>query len=199
MDLKKFILSKFGKDVFSIKETDLLKERLRIEKEVEMISDDLKTIAEKIQKLMIEAKGQPTTLKMLNVQKIKSLRLESRTKQMEASHFLHELQLIMLVQAMREREKTEEASQVTKEILSSDMDKLSNILNDEEVKEAIREGRLDKIKEKLERVFGREEVLTDNESNDLMQAINDLEKVDEETALRIAGEKAKKITEKETE
>ena len=73
------------------------------------------------------------------------------------------------------------------------------ILNDEEVKEAIREGRLDKIKEKLERVFGREEVLTDNESNDLMQAINDLEKVDEETALRIAGEKAKKITEKETE
>jgi hypothetical protein len=195
MNFKKFITSRFGKDVFSIKDKDLLKERLKIEKEIEMISDDLKSIAEKIQKLMLEAKGQPTTLKMLNVQKIKSLRLESRTKQMEASHFLHELQLIMLVQAMREREKTERESDITQDLLNSDMDKLSRVLNDEEVREAIKEGRLDKIREKLERVFGREEVLTDNESNELLQAIDDLEKVDEETALKIAGEKAKKMTE----
>lgn len=195
MDLKRFIKSKFGKDVFSIKDNDLLKERLKIEKEIEMISDDLKTIAEKIQKLMLEAKGQPTTLKMLNVQKIKALRLESRTKQMEASHFLHELQLVMLVQAMRERERTEKESDITNEILNSDMDKLSCVLNDEEVRQAIKEGKLDKVKEKLERVFGREEVLTDDESSDLLQAIDDLEKVDEETALKMAGERAKKITE----
>ena len=52
MDLKKFILSRFGKDVFSIKDDDLLKERVRIEKEVERISDDLKGIAEKIKQLL---------------------------------------------------------------------------------------------------------------------------------------------------
>lgn len=199
MDLKKFILSRFGKDVFSIKEDELLKERIKIEKEVERISDDLKGIAEKIQKLMLEAKGQPTTLKMLNVQKIKALRLESRTKQMEASHFLRELQLIMLVQSMREREKTEKTSEITKEILNSDMDKLNEVLTDEDVKEALEEGRLDKVKEKLERVFGREEVLVDEESQELINAINDLESVDEETALRMAGEKAKEITDKDRE
>lgn len=199
MDLKKFILSRFGKDIFSIKEDDLLRERVRIEKEVERISDDLKGIAEKIQKLMLEAKGQPTTLKMLNVHKIKALRLESRTKQMEASHFLRELQLIMLVEAMREREKTEKESALTKEILSSDMDKLNEVLTDEDVKEALEEGRLDKVKEKLERVFGKEEVLVDNESQELISAINDLERVDEETALKMAGEKAKRITEESEE
>ncbi|UCC91564.1 MAG: hypothetical protein JSV39_04630 [Candidatus Aenigmatarchaeota archaeon] len=199
MDLKKFIMSRFGKDVFSIKEDDLLRERVRIEKEVERISDDLKGIAEKIQKLMLEAKGQPTTLKMLNVQKIKALRLESRTKQMEASHFLRELQLIMLVEAMKEREKTEKESALTKEILSSDMDKLNEVLTDEDVKEALEEGRLDKVKEKLERVFGKEEVLVDNESQELISAIDDLERVDEETALKMAGEKAKKITEESAE
>lgn len=199
MNLKKFITSRFGKDVFSIKEDDLLRERVKIEKEVERISDDLKGIAEKIQKLMLEAKGQPTTLKMLNVQKIKALRLESRTKQMEASHFLRELQLIMLVQAMKEREKTEKESELTKDILSSDMDKLNEVLTDEDIQEALEEGRLDKVKEKLERVFGKEEVLIDNESRELISTINDLEKVDEETALKMAGEKAKKITEESAE
>jgi hypothetical protein len=199
MDVKKFIMSKFGKDVFSIKDDDLLKERVRIEKEIERISDDLKGIAEKIQKLMLEAKGQPTTLKMLNVQKIKALRLESRTKQMEASHFLAELQLIMLVQAMKEREKTEKTSELTKDILNSDMDKLNKVLCDEDVKEALEEGRLDKVREKLERVFGKEEVLVDEESQELISAINDLESVDEETALKMAGEKAKKITEESEE
>jgi hypothetical protein len=199
MDLKKFILSRFGKDIFSIKENDLLRERVRIEKEVERISDDLKGIAEKIQKLMLEAKGQPTTLKMLNVQKIKALRLESRTKQMEASHFLRELQLIMLVEAMREREKTEKESALTKDILNCDMDRLNEVLTDEDVKEALEEGRLDKVKEKLERVFGKEEVLVDNESQELISAINDLERVDEETALKMAGERAKRITEESEE
>jgi hypothetical protein len=195
MDFKKFIQARFGKDVFSIKENDLLKERIKIEKEIERISDDLKGIAEKIQKLMLEAKGQPNTLKMLNVQKIKSLSLESRTKQLEASRFIRELQLILLVQAMRQREKTDKVSEIAKEIMNTDVEKLNMVLTDTEVREALEEGRIDKVKEKLERVFGREEFLVDNESQELMQAINDLERVDEETAMRMAGEKAKAITE----
>ncbi len=195
MDFKKFIKARFGKDIFSIKENDLLKERIKIEKEIEGISDDLKGIAEKIQKLMLEAKGQPSTLKMLNVQKIKSLSLESRTKQLEASHYIRELQLILLVQAMRQREKTDKVSEIAKEIMNTDIEKLNMVLTDTEVREALEEGRIDKVKEKLERVFGREEFLVDNESRELMQAINDLERVDEETAMRMAGEKAKAITE----
>lgn len=194
VDFKKFIKSKFGKDVFSIKDNELLKERIKIEKEIERISDDLKGISEKIQKLMLESKGQPTTLKMLNIQKIKALTLESRTKQMEASHFLRELQLVLLVQAMKEREKSEKVSEITKEILSTDMDRLNIVLTDTDVREALEEGRLDKVKEKLQRVFGKEQLLVDDESQELMHAINDLERVDEETALRMAGEKAKEIT-----
>jgi len=195
MDFRKFIKSKFGKDIFSIKDTELLKERIKIEKEIERISDDIRGIAEKIQKLMLESKGQPSTLKMLNIQKIKALSLESRTKQMEASHFLRELQLVLLVQAMKEREKSEKVSEIAKEILNMDMDKLNSVLTDTDVREALEEGRLDKVREKLQRVFGKEQILVDEESQELMRAISDLEKVDEETALRMAGEKAKEITE----
>jgi hypothetical protein len=199
VDFKKFIKSKFGKDIFSIKDNDLLKERLKIEKEIERISDDLRGIAEKIQKLMLESKGQPNTLKMLNVQKIKAFSLESRTKQIEASHFLRELQLLLLVQAMKQREKSEKISSIAKEILDTDMDRLSEVLTDTDVREALEEGRLDKVKEKLERVFGKQQMLVDEESQELMHAINDLEKVDEETAMRMAGEKAKSITEEKKE
>ncbi|NIO21441.1 MAG: hypothetical protein GTN76_12050 [Candidatus Aenigmarchaeota archaeon] len=195
MDFKRFIMSKFGKDIFSIKEDDIVKERVKVEKEIEKISDDLKSIQEKIQKLMLEAKGQPNTLKMLNVQKIKALRLETRTKQMEASHYLAQLQLLLLVEAMKEREKEEKISKITEDILNSDIDKLNKVLMDTDVKEALKEGRLDLVKEKLERVFGREEMLVDEESQELIRAINDLEKVDEETALKMAGEKAKELSE----
>jgi len=195
MDFKRFIMSKFGKDIFSIKENDIVKERVKVEKEIEKISDDLKGIQEKIQKLMLEAKGQPNTIKMLNVQKIKALRLESRTKQMEASHYLAQLQLLLLVEAMKERDKEEKISKITEDILNSDVDKLNKVLMDTDVKEALKEGRLDLVKEKLERVFGREEMLVDEESQELVRAIDDLEKVDEETALKMAGEKAKKLSE----
>ena len=195
MDFRKFIMSKFGKDIFSIKEDDIVKERVRVEKEIEKISDDLKGIQEKIQKLMLEAKGQPNTLKMLNVQKIKALRLESRTKQMEASHYLAQMQLLLLVEAMKEREKEKEISKITEDILNSDVDKLNKVLMDTDVKEALREGRLDLVREKLERVFGKEEMLVDEESQELIAAINDLEKVDQETALKMAGEKAKELSE----
>ena len=78
-------------------------------------------------------------------------------------------------------------------------DKLNEVLCDEDVKQALEEGRLDKVKEKLERVFGKEPVLVDEESQELISAIDDLEKVDEETALKMAGEKAKKITEESKE
>jgi|GEM_PF-760493 len=195
MDFKRFIMSKFGKDIFSIKENDIVKERVKVEKEIEKISDDLKGIQEKIQRLMLEAKGQPNTIKMLNVQKIKALRLESRTKQMEASHYLAQLQLLLLVEAMKEREKEEKISKITEDILNSDVDKLNKVLMDTDVKEALKEGRLDLVKEKLERVFGREEMLVDEESQELIRAIDDLEKVDEETALKMAGEKAKQLSE----
>jgi len=77
------------------------------------------------------------------------------------------------------------------------MDKLNEVLTDEDVKEAIEEGKIGKVKEKLERVFGKEEVAVDDESQDLMKAIDDLESVDEETALKMAGDHAKKITEEE--
>jgi hypothetical protein len=195
MDFKRFIMSKFGKDIFSIKENDIVKERVKVEKEIEKISDDLKGIQEKIQRLMLEAKGQPNTIKMLNVQKIKALRLESRTKQMEASHYLAQLQLLLLVEAMKEREKEEKISKITEDILNSDVDRLNKVLMDTDVREALKEGRLDLVKEKLERVFGKEEMLVDEESQELIRAIDDLEKVDEETALKMAGEKAKQLSE----
>ncbi len=199
MDFKKFIQSKFGKDVFSIKEDDIVKERVRVEKEVEKISDDIKGIQEKIRKLMMESKGQPTTLKMLNVQKIKALRLESRTKQMEASHFIQQMQVLLLVEAMKEREKSERESKITEEILQSDMDKLNKVLMDADVKEAIKEGRLDFVKEKLSSVFGKEDLMVDDESQELMRAIDDLEKVDEQTAIKMAKEKAKQLADERSE
>ncbi|MCD6591074.1 MAG: hypothetical protein J7K72_03835 [Candidatus Aenigmarchaeota archaeon] len=199
MDLKRFIKSKFGKDIFSLDNDDLVKERIRIEKEIERVSDEIKNIEQNIQKLMLESKGQPTALKMLNVQKIKALRLEARTKQMEASHFLRELQFIMLLQAMKEREKSEKMSELTKEILESDVDELNKVLLDTDVQKALEEGKIEEVKEKLERVFGKEELMVDEESQELLNAINDLEKVDEETAIRIAAEKAKELSEEGAE
>ncbi len=197
MDFRKFVKARFGKDVFSIKRDDIVKEKVKVEKEVERISDEIKGIQEKIQKLMLESKGQPKTLKVLNTQKIKALRLESRTKQMEASHFIQELQVLMLVDAMKEREREDKESKITEEILNSDMDKLGSVLLDEDVREALKEGKLDLVKEKLGRVFGKEEPMVDEESQDIMQAIDDLEKVDEQTALSMAKEKAKQISEEQ--
>ena len=54
MDLKAFLKKRFGKDLFGLKEDDIIKERLRIEKRVENLSDDIKGVQEKIQKLMVE-------------------------------------------------------------------------------------------------------------------------------------------------
>ncbi|NOX71580.1 MAG: hypothetical protein GXO64_02685 [Candidatus Micrarchaeota archaeon] len=205
MEFRKFIKDKFGKDMFSLKEENIIEERVRIEKEVEDISADIKNIQKKIQQLMIESKGQPTALKLLNIQKIKALKMESNTKQQQAMDYVNKLELLYLVEAMKEHEKVEDKSELVQRIINSDMEKVNEILKDTDIRKSIEEGKIDRVKEKLERVFGKEANVLDDESQELLNAINDLEKVDTETALRLAGEKAKELSgeskavEKETE
>lgn len=195
MDIKSFLKNKFGKNVFSLSPEDLLKERLKSEKNVERLSADIRTIQEKMQKFMIEAKGQPKTLKMLNVQKIKSLRLEAATKQQQANRYLRELQVLLLIEAMHEQQKFDKESEFVERIMNTDVEQLSDAMVDIDVKKAIEEGRLDLVKGKLSNIFGREEMPVDEESRDIMSAIEDLEDVDEETALKMAGEKARTFAE----
>lgn len=195
MNLKNFLMKKFGKNVFSLSQEDLLKERVRTEKSVERLSDDIKNIQDRIQKLMLEAKGQPKTLKLLNVQKIKSLRLESATKQQEANRFLRELQILLLIEAMHDQEKFAKESDFVDRVMNTDVDQLTEAITDIDVKKALEDGRLDLVKSKLSSIFGKEEIPVDEESQDIIKAIDDLEKVDEETALKMAGEKAKAISE----
>ncbi|MCD6496594.1 MAG: hypothetical protein J7K54_04955 [Candidatus Aenigmarchaeota archaeon] len=193
MDIKSFLKNKFGKNVFSLNPNDLLKERLKTEKSIERLSDDIKAIQEKIQNLMIEAKGQPRTLKMLNVQKIKSLRLEAAAKQQQANHYLRELQVLLLVEAMHEQQKFDKESDFVERIMNTDVEQLSDAIVDIDVKKAMEDGRLDLVKEKMGNILGKEEIPVDDESQDIMKAIDDLEQVDEETAIKMAGEKAKSL------
>ena len=51
------------------------------------------------------------------------------------------------------------------------------------------------VKTKLKDAFAKEEIPTDAETEDMLGAINDLEAADDETAIRMAGEKAKQIAE----
>ena len=195
MDLKSFLKKTFGKDLFSIKDDDLLKERIKIEKNVERISGDLKGVQEKIQKLLLESKGQPRTLKLLNVQKIKALRLQANTKQQEASRYLQQMSIIFLIEAMKQRQKNKDKSKLVDKILSTDLDQLQNILTDTDVMKALEEGKIDEVKERLSAIFGKEGMLVDPESQDLLKAIEDLEDVDEQTAIEKAREKSKEIAE----
>ena len=195
MDLKSFLKKTFGKDLFSIKDDDLLKERIKIEKNVERISGDLKGVQEKIQKLLLESKGQPKTLKLLNVQKIKALRLQANTKQQEASRYLQQMSIIFLIEAMKQRQKNKEKSKLVDKILSTDLDQLQNILTDTDVIKALEEGKIDEVKERLSAIFGKEDMFVDAESQDLLKAIEDLEDVDESTAIEKAREKSKEIAE----
>ncbi len=194
MDFKRFVREKFGRDMFSLKEENIIEERVRIEKEIEDISADIRNIQKKIQQLMIESKGQPTALKLLNVQKIKALKLESRTKQQQAMEYINKLELLYLVEAMKEHEKMKDRSELIQRIINSDMEKVNEILRDEDVRKSLEEGKIESVKEKLERVFGKEAGVIDEESQELLSAINELEKVDEETAMRIAKEKAKELS-----
>jgi uncharacterized protein (UPF0335 family) len=194
MNLKNFLKKTFGKDLFThLKSDEIEEERVRAEQEIERISDEIKGIQDKIRTLMLESKGQPNTMKLLNVSKIKALRLESNAKQQEAEDHLKHVQLLLLVEAMKEHQKIEEHSDMVEKILDSDIDSLNELLLDTDVKKAMEEGKMDTVKEKLSRVFAKEEVPMDSESQDILKAIDDLERVDEETALRMAGERAREM------
>ncbi|UCD07450.1 MAG: hypothetical protein JSW41_00495 [Candidatus Aenigmatarchaeota archaeon] len=196
MDLKGFLKNTFRTDIFSkLKSDQILEERVKTEKEIERISDEIKLIQDKIRALMLSSKGQPNTMKMLNIQKIKAFRLESSTKQKEASILIKRLQLILLLEAMKEHHESEEKNEFIEKILKSDIEHLNEMLFDTDVRTALEEGKMDKVKEKLKRVFAKEEIPMDSESQDILKAIDDLERVDEETAARIAKEKAKEMAE----
>ncbi len=196
MNLRKYLKSTFGKDLFShLKGNEILEERITIEKKIEKLSDDIKGIQEKIQRLMLESKGQPQPTKLLNIEKIRALRLESATKQQQASSLLKQLQLILLVETMREHHKTKEKSELVQKVLDSDVDHLSETLFTEDVKKAVEEGRIDDVKDRLKRIFAKADVSVDAETQELLGAINDLEQADEETALKMAEDKAKKVVE----
>ena len=196
MDLKGFLKNTFRTDIFSkLKSDQILEERVKTEKEIERISDEIKLIQNKVRALMLSSKGQPNTMKMLNIQKIKAFRLESSTKQKEASILIKRLQLILLLEAMKEHHESEEKNEFIEKILGSDIEHLNEMLFDTDVRAALEEGKMDKVKEKLKRVFAKEEIPMDSESQDILKAIDDLEKVDEETAAKIAKEKAKEMVE----
>ncbi|MBM3303923.1 MAG: hypothetical protein FJY76_02410 [Candidatus Aenigmarchaeota archaeon] len=199
MDLHSHIKQIFGKDMFKHLDRDeLQEERIKVEKRVERISDEMQVIQDKMQKLMMESKGKPKPMKLLNISKIKTLRLESNTKQQEAERYIHQMQLILLVEALREHQTDKKKNKFIDKLLKSDVDHLMNVLFDEDVKKAIEEGKIDDVRDKLKEVFGKEELPTDAETVELMRAIEDLEEVDEETALKMAGEKAKRIAETPT-
>jgi hypothetical protein len=196
MDLRGFLKNTFRTDIFSrLKSDQILEERVKTEKEIERISDEIKLIQDKIRVLMLGSKGQPNTMKILNIQKIKALRLESSTKQKEAGILIKRLQLILLLEAMKEHHEAEEKNEFIEKILNSDIEHLNEMLFDTDVRQALEEGKMDKVKEKLKRVFAKEEIPMDSESQDILKAIDDLERVDEATAARIAKEKAKQIAE----
>src|SRR3989338_6942249 len=109
MKLKDFLKSTFGKDLFShLDKDEILEERVKHEKSVERISGEIERLQGQIQQLMLDSKGKPLPMKLLNIQKIKAIKLESDTKQQEARKHLNHLQLLLLVEAMREHKKTKE-------------------------------------------------------------------------------------------
>lgn len=196
MNLRTFLKKTFGNDVFThLKHNDILEERIKAEKQVERLSDDIKGIQNKIQTLMIQSKGQPRPMKLLNVQKIRALRLESMTKQQQASSYLKELSLLLLLEAMREHQKTKTKNAFIEKVLNSDIDHITDIIFSEDVKTAVKEGKIDDVKDRLKRVFAKADISVDAETQELLSAIDDLEEVDEETALAMAKEKARKVSE----
>ncbi len=196
MNLRAFLKKTFGNDVFThLKHNDILEERIKAEKQVERLSDDIKVIQDKIQVLMIKSKGQPKPMKLLNVQKIRALRLESMTKQQRASSYLKELSLLLLLEAMREHQKTKSKNEFIEKVLNSDVDHITDVIFSEDVKTAVREGKIDDVKDRLKRVFAKADISVDAETQELLNAIDDLEEVDEETALTMAKDKARKVSE----
>ncbi|MBU0953241.1 MAG: hypothetical protein KKA90_02350 [Nanoarchaeota archaeon] len=196
MDLKSFLKERFGKDLFThLKGDDILEERMRAEKKIEGISDDIKDIQQQIQSLMLASKGQPEPVKLLNISKIKTLRLESAAKMQEADGYLKEIQVLLLIEAMKEHHKKDEKNKFVEKVLNTDLDHLRKILFNEDLKKAIEEGKLDHVREALRRAFAKEEMPADAETQEMLLVINDLEKVDESTAAQLAAEKAKQLAE----
>ena len=196
MNLKDHIQKTFGKDLFKhLNKDEIAEERIKAEKKVERISDEMQAIQDKIQSLMISSKDKPKPMKLLNISKIKTLRLESNTKQQEAEQYIKQLQLLLLVDALREHQTEKRNSKFIDKLLKSDVNHVISVLFDEDVRKAIEEGKMDEVKDKLKSIFGKDDLPTDAETAELMRAIDDLEDVDEETALKMAGEKAKKIAE----
>lgn len=198
MDLKSFLKKTFGKDLFGLNDDDLLKERIKTEKTVENISEDIQGLQEQIQRLLLESKGKPDTIKMLNVQKIKTLRMESSAKQQEASRELQLLQIILLVEAMKEREKNNQKSHLVDQILNTDVEHLNKLLMDTNVLKAFEEGKVDEVKQRLSAIFAKEDILIDPESQDLLKTIGDLEQVDQESAIQLAMEKSRELAQHPT-
>ncbi|MBU0530069.1 MAG: hypothetical protein ABIH52_04715 [Candidatus Aenigmatarchaeota archaeon] len=196
MNLKGYLHSKFGSDLFShLKKDDILKERISVEKNIEKISDEITDIQDKIQGLMLESKGQAKPMKLLNIQKIKALRLESNTKQQEANELIKQLQLLLLLEAMREHQELDHRNEFLEKVMNSDVDHLNDTLFNAEVKKAIEEGKMEDVKNKLKHNFAQDDLPADAETNELLTVIEDLENVDEETALKMAGTKAREIAE----
>jgi len=196
MELNKFLKKTFGKDLFSrLKKDEILEEKVKTEKKIEKISEQMRAIQDSIQALMIESKGQAKPMKLLNIQKIKALRLESNTKAQEAKTHLKHMQLLLLVEAMHEHQEEKSESKFIDKVLDADVDALADTLFDKDVQKSIEEGKIDDVKNKLKSCFAKDEIPTDAETNEMLSAIGDLEKADEETAIRMAGEKAQQITE----
>ena len=196
MNLRAFLKKTFGNDVFThLKKNEILEERIKAEKQVERLSDDIKVIQDKIQALMMQSKGQPKPMKLLNVQKIRALRLESMTKQQQASGYIKELSLLLLLEAMREHQKTKTKNEFIEKVLNSDVDHITDVIFNEDVKKAVQEGKMDDVKDRLKRVFAKADISVVAETQELLNAIEDLEDVDEETALSMAKDKARKVSE----
>ena len=188
--------SYFGKDLFThLKDTELRDERVKAEKMVERLSQDIESLQERIQNLMLQSKGKSYPIKLLNIQKIKALKMETASKEQEAEHYIKRIQLILLVEAMREHKQTEGDSKLLKKLTDMDVEKLQKNLLSDDMKEAIKEGKIDDVRERLRNLVAREDMPQDAETHELLNTIDDLEHVDEETALKMAGEKAKKVTE----
>ncbi len=186
----------FGKDLFThLKDTELRDERVKAEKMVERLSQDIESLQERIQNLMLQSKGKSYPIKLLNIQKIKGLKMETASKEQEAEHYIKRIQLILLVEAMREHKQTEGDSKIIKKLMEADVEKLQKSLLSDDMKEAIKEGKIDDVRDKLRNLVAREDMPQDAETHELLNAIDDLEHVDEETALKMAGEKARKVTE----
>ena len=195
MDLKSFLKKTFGKDLFGLSEDDLIREKIKIEKTVEKISMDIEDLQEQIQKLLLDSKGKGQTIKLLNVQKIKALRLECSAKQQEASSQLKLLQLVFLIDSMKERQKANQKSKLVDQLLNTDVEHLNNELMGTDILKAFEEGKVDKVKERLSAIFAKDELPVDIESQELLKTIDDLEKVDEEAAIQQAREKSRQISE----